>query len=40
MKDSDILENCVEISAHQDNWDLISDELETSNLLGQKYCIC
>ena len=39
IKDSDSLENCVEIYAHQDDWDLISDELEMLNLLAQKYGI-
>ena len=39
INDSGSLENCVEICAHQDDWDLISDELEMSNLLDQKYGI-
>ena len=39
INDSGSLENCVEICAHQDDWDLISDELEMLNLLAQKYGI-
>ena len=38
--DSDTHENCDEICVHLDGLGLLTIELESLSLLGQKYCIC